>query len=270
MNDSDKGLLEGLKAGRIESFEQLVRNFSGRLMVTATRILGSSHDAEDTLQEALVSAWKAIGQFDGASSLYTWLHRIVVNACLSRLRAAKAKSEVSLGGDGRAVDIAFEGIPTAWSEPGPSLEKRLAMRRAIERALRLIPEDLRTVLLLRDVEELSSREVAEAMGINDAAVRQRLHRARTAMAEILRPELCDEPALTCGGQLDLLLDYIDNALSAELQGPVHQHIEGCEACSHLLKTYRMTIGVPRAIVELTGPIEPGERFVGETLARVRD
>jgi hypothetical protein len=100
--------------------------------------------------------------------------------------------------------------------------------------------------LLRDVEELSSRETAEQLGINDALVRQRLHRARTIMAEALRPELCDGPALTCGGQLDLLLDYIDGLLPAELQEPVHNHIESCPACSNLHNIYRTTIGLPLA------------------------
>jgi predicted DNA-binding protein (UPF0251 family) len=143
---------------------------------------------------------------------------------------------VRLGYGERPVSLAFEGLPKAWSEPVFSLEKRIAMRRSIQKALNLIPEDFRIVLILRDVEEWSSREVADRLGIPDAAVRQRLHRARTAMAELLRPELCEGPELTCGGQLDLLLDYIDRALPAELQTPVHEHIQGCEACTGLMNT----------------------------------
>ncbi len=140
------------------------------------------------------------------------VHRIVVNACLAVLRTARAKTEVSIETGSRTIALAFEGLPSAWSEPGPSLEKRVAMRQALQRALSSIPEEFRTVLLLRDVEELSSREVSERLGIPDTAVRQRLHRARSAMAELLRPELCDGPERLCGGQLDLLMDYIDNAL----------------------------------------------------------
>ena len=66
------------------------------------------------------------------------------------------------------------------------------------------------------------------------------------MAEMLRPELCEGPELTCGGRLDLLLDYIDNSLPQDLQQPVHSHIESCPACTHLLSVYRSTFGVPLA------------------------
>jgi len=251
MTNLESALLHGLQIGDPLSFEQLVKTYSGRLLATAARILGSESDSQDVVQETLVSAWKGIERFEGTSSLYTWLHRITVNACLARLRTARAKSEVTIADHDRSVGIAFEGLPPAWSEPAPSIEKRVAMRSALDRALKAIPEDLRTVLLLRDVEDLSSREVAERLGVPDATVRQRLHRARTAMAELLRPELCNGPELTCGGRLDLLLDYIDNVLAADLQITVHNHIERCHDCSSLRNTYRMTIGVPRAIAELT-------------------
>jgi RNA polymerase sigma-70 factor (ECF subfamily) len=220
------------------------------------------------VQEALISAWRNIHSFEGNSGIYTWLHRITVNACLARLRAAPSKKEVSLSGEDRSVGPAFEGLPVAWSEPGPSLDNRLTMRRALKKALALIPEEFRTVLLLRDVEDLSSREVAERLGIPDATVRQRLHRARTTMAELLRPELCEGPELTCGGQLDLLLDYIDSMLPAELQTPVHDHIEGCERCTGLLHTYRWTVGAPRAISELLVAEEPPAGWVAATLHAV--
>ncbi len=259
-------LVTGLRSGDSMAFEELVKTYSGRLLATAARILGSERDSEDVVQDALISAWKGIAAFDGTASLYTWLHRISVNASLARLRTASAKSEVTLAGPDRPVGLAFEGLPTAWAEPGPNLEKRVAMRQAIQRALQLIPEEFRTILLLRDVEELSSREVADRLGIPDATVRQRLHRARATMAELLRPELCDGPELTCGGQLDLLLDYIDNLLPVDLQEPVHAHITGCPACTSLLHTYRMTVGVPRAIAELTA-LEPDAEWLHRTVAK---
>jgi RNA polymerase sigma-70 factor (ECF subfamily) len=264
MTEQESSLLAGLQTGNPASFENLVRTYSNRLLATAARILGSESDAQDVVQETLISAWRGIAGFEGTSSLYTWLHRITVNACLARLRTARAKSEVSIADDNRSVGAAFEGLPTAWSEPGPSTEKRLTMRRALEKALRIIPEEFRAVLLLRDVEDLSSREVADQLGLPDATVRQRLHRARTLMAELLRPELCDGPELICGGQLDLLMDYIDNELPAELQAPVHDHIEGCPACYSLRDTYRMTIGVPRAIAELTAADDVPSDWIAET------
>ena len=264
VTEQETSPLHGLRTGDAASFEDLVRNYSGRLLATAARILNSDGEAQDVVQETFISAWKGIAGFEGTSSLSTWLHRITVNACLARLRTARAKSEVSIADDKRPVGIAFEGLPPAWSEPLPGVEKRLTMRNALQKALGLIPEDFRTVLLLRDVEDLSSREVAERLGLPDATVRQRLHRARTLMAELLRPELCDGPELICGGQLDLLMDYIDNALPGDLQAPVHDHIEGCPACSSLRDTYRMTIGVPRAIAELTAAVDVPIDWIART------
>lgn len=266
MTEPTLGLVVGLRSGDAASFEELLRVFGGKMLATASRILGSPDEAQDVVQEAMISVWTNIGGFEGGSSLYTWIHRIVVNAALARLQAARRKNEVSGDSSEGAVGLAFEGIPAAWSEPGPPLEKRLAMRRAIQRALGLLPVDLRSVLILRDVEQLTSQEVGGQLGISDASVRQRLHRARTAMAELLRPELCYGPELTCGGQLDLLMDYIDQQLPAELQQPVHEHLNSCEPCGGLLTAYRLTVGIPKAIFELTDETA-SEAFIQTTATR---
>jgi RNA polymerase sigma-70 factor (ECF subfamily) len=261
----DRSLVEGLKASKPEAFENLVRNFSPRLLATANRVLRNADEAQDAVQEALISVWKSIGQFQGMASLSTWVHRIVINICLARMRSSRAQREVSIADEGSSFSVAFEGLPAAWSEPGPNLEKRVAMRRSIQRALDEIPEEFRIVLLLRDVEELSSRETAEKLGIADSLVRQRLHRARTIMAEMLLPELCEGPGLMCGGQLDLLLDYIDSALPVDLQQPVHDHIESCPTCAGLLNQYRATIGIPRAVLEFTQVPDVDAEFVVGTV-----
>jgi RNA polymerase sigma-70 factor (ECF subfamily) len=266
MTVDESVLVAGLQAGDGLAFETIVKTYSSRLVATAARMLGSESDAQDVVQETMVAAWKNAGQFEARSSLYTWLHRITVNGCLARLRSMRSKTEVSISSNAQPVSVAFEGLPTAWSEPGPDLHARLAMRRALQKALAQIPEEFRTVLLLRDVEELSSREVAERLGIPDATVRQRLHRARTAMAELLRPELCEGDEIVCGGDLDLLMDYIDRSLPAELQTPVHNHIEGCPGCTDLLHIYRETMGIPRAIAELTATNELSGDWVAQTLA----
>jgi RNA polymerase sigma-70 factor (ECF subfamily) len=261
-------LLPRLKQGEPKAYEELVRTYSARLLSCAMRILGNAEDARDAVQETLISAWKKIHQFEGTASLYTWLHRIAVNACLARLRSTRSKNEIPLADDERVLVSGMEARPITGSESGPDLEKRTAMRHAIQRALNKIPEEFRVVLLLRDVEELSSKETAEQLGVTDALVRQRLHRARTIMAEMLRPELCAGPGLTCGGRMDLLLDYIDNALPGDLQQPVHDHIHGCPACSNLVSTYRSTIGVPRAMVELIRINQVDEGFILNVVATV--
>jgi hypothetical protein len=87
------------------------------------------------------------------------------------------------------------------------------------------------------------------------------------MAELLRPELCDGPELTCGGRLDLLREYIDGCLPGEFQPPVAQHLEDCVKCGEYLRTYRTTIGIPKAIFGLTSLVELPPEFLSRTLER---
>ena len=261
MDAEELSLIEGLRARRPVSLEQVIAKYAPRLLSTAARI-GNPDDAEDVVQESLLAAWQSIQQFEGSSSLYTWLHRIVVNRCLARMRTAASKQESR--SDAAA---ALERTLPPWSEPAISLGNQVAMRRTIEAALRQLPEEWRVVLLLRDVEELSSKEAADQLGISDALVRQRLHRARTTMAEILRPELCEGRELTCGGQIDLLFDHLDGCLAAALRAPVGQHVEECVTCNSLAEAYRKTIGVPRLGLSLAfGRFSEG--FVSNTARRL--
>jgi hypothetical protein len=93
------------------------------------------------------------------------------------------------------------------------------------------------VLVLRDIEELPSKEVAAALGISDASLRQRLHRARQTIGERLRPELRGASAITCCGRLDLLFDHLDGLLAPELLAPVGAHVSGCATCTALASGY---------------------------------
>ena len=267
LSEQESNLLVRLKSQDPQAFEELVRSVSPRLLSSALRILANQDEARDAVQEAFVSVWKNIGQFAGDSSLYTWIYRIVINACLARLRSSRIRKEVDLTNVEAEIPDPAGYLGQRWSDSGPSLEKRTAMRHALERALRKLPDDLRLVLLMRDVEELSSKETAAQLGITDALVRQRLHRARTIMAETLRPELCEGPELTCGGQLDLLLDYIDSVLPSDLRQPVQDHISSCPACTNLLTIYRTTIGLPQAWRD-SFQSHPDSTFVAGTLAAV--
>lgn len=108
-------------------------------------------------------------------------------------------------------------------------------------AIESLEEEYRTVLVLRDIEELSSKEVALALSISDASVRQRLHRARQSIAERLRPELRGADAITCGGRLDLLFDHLDGVLEEKLRVPVGAHVAGCATCTALASGYVVTL-----------------------------
>lgn len=159
------------------------------MLAVARRICRSDADADDAVQEAFLSAFKALPAFDGRSRLSTWLHRITVNAALMKLRSARSKRETSI--DALLPQFKEDGhhaqSPKRWisvTEDGPG---GIEPQRAIREALEQIPDEFRTVLVLKDVAGLESKAIAASLGISDAAVRQRLHRARQAMMKLLAP-----------------------------------------------------------------------------------
>lgn len=189
-------LLAGLRAGDDAAYERLVRTHGGRLLAVARRLLSNEDDARDALQEAFLSAFRAIGSFHEGARLSTWLHRIVINAALMKLRSRRRKPEEPIDNllptfleDGHR-----ENAGPAWKETTESVlqqqETRVLVRECIDR----LPESYRTVLLLRDIEELDTEEAAQLLGISPNAVKIRLHRARQALRTLLDPYFREETA----------------------------------------------------------------------------
>ncbi len=182
---AEQPLVHRLKAGEDAAYADLVAAHSGRMLAVAARIC--PEEAEDVLQEAFISAFKAMPKFDGRSLLGTWLHRITVNAALMRRRSRSRRREVDVEGlMPRFRGGFFEATPEPVPEPVTAgglldIEQKKAVWAAIER----LPEDYRTVVVLRDMEGLSSSAVAASLGVSDALVRQRLHRARLALTKLL-------------------------------------------------------------------------------------
>jgi RNA polymerase sigma-70 factor (ECF subfamily) len=169
----ESGLLAALRAGDERAYERLVLDYGGRMLAVARRIVRNEEEARDVLQEAYLLAFRALPRFEGQSRLSTWLHRIVVNAALMRLRSRKARPEESI-----------EPLP----ESAESLLSRRETCDTVRAAIDRLPETYRTVLLLRDIEELDTCEVAELLGVTPNAIKIRLHRARQALRELLDRE----------------------------------------------------------------------------------
>ncbi len=184
-------LLARSRCGEDEAFEQLVRQYSGRLLAVARRLLGNEHDAQDALQEAFLSAFKALAQFTGTAKLSTWLHRIVVNAALMKLRSRRRKPEAPIDDLLPHFDAQGEWASrvTSWEAPSEVLLQRQETRALVRRCVDCLPETYRTVLLLRDIEELDTEEAASILGITPNAVKIRLHRARQVLRTLLEREL---------------------------------------------------------------------------------
>jgi len=185
----ESALLARLRAGEPGAYESLVREHSPRMLAVARRMLGNEEDAADALQEAFVSAFRAIGTFDGRSRLSTWLHRVVVNACLMKLRKERRREARQIESmlprfkdDGHAVNAStmWPGSPGGAAHSGD-------VRRIVREKIDELPEAYRTVLLLRDIEEIDTEEAALMLELSVSAVKTRLHRARQALRELLDP-----------------------------------------------------------------------------------
>jgi RNA polymerase sigma-70 factor (ECF subfamily) len=186
---TDADLVDGLRAGDPQVFETLVRGQGPRLLSVTRRILKDEDEARDAVQDAFVSAFRARKQFQADSRISTWLHRIAVNAALSRLRSRRRRPEESLDDllprflpDGHHVEHF-----TAWTEPADVTISRKETAEQVRQAIDSLPETFRTVLMLRDIEGLSSDEAASLLNITPNAVKLRLHRARMALRTLLAP-----------------------------------------------------------------------------------
>jgi RNA polymerase sigma-70 factor (ECF subfamily) len=186
--DNDAALVAGLRAGNADAFEALVRRFGGPLLRLARRFLNNEEDARDALQDAMLAVYRSIASFEGTSMLSTWLHRIVVNACLMRLRAKRRRPE-DTNVDALLPTFADDGhqaTPSVpWRDSPDALLEREETRTLVREAIAELPDAYRIVLLLRDIEEKSTEETAAILGITANAVKIRLHRARQALRTLL-------------------------------------------------------------------------------------
>jgi RNA polymerase sigma-70 factor (ECF subfamily) len=162
-----------------------------RLFRVARAVMRNESEAEDVLQEAYARAFAAIGAFEGRSSLGTWLMRIVINEALGRARAAKRRRAHLDGGGVAVMDLYRDRLmrgSTSETQPDGAFA-RAEVKRMLEEAIARLPDGFRMVFVLREIEELSVEETAEAIGIAPATVKTRHHRARRRLREELAPEL---------------------------------------------------------------------------------
>jgi RNA polymerase sigma-70 factor (ECF subfamily) len=169
--EQDRALLQAHLDGDPGAFAERVRRHQGRLWVVAVRTLRDPEEAADALQDAFVSAFRNAASYRGEAAVTTWLHRIVVNACLDRVRRAKARPTVPLP----ETDVAARGDDHAAAEA----------RVDVQAALARLPEHQRVALVLVDLQDLSVAEAAAVLGVAEGTVKSRCARGRAALAELL-------------------------------------------------------------------------------------
>ncbi|MEO8096325.1 MAG: RNA polymerase sigma factor [Acidobacteriota bacterium] len=173
------------KAGDTSAFSELVSHYERKIYRLAKNITRHDEDAEDVLQEAFLKAYQHLDRFEGNSKFYTWLVRIAVNEALMKLRKRKTDRTVPLDEPVELGEDVVQREIAVWDDNPEERYSGEEMKKILEDALDTLKPDFRTVFTLRDIEELSTEETAEALGISVAAVKSRLLRARLALREKL-------------------------------------------------------------------------------------
>ncbi len=178
-------LLAQSREGDTRAFAELVRRYEGKIFRLAQHITQNREDAEDVLQETFMKAYEHLDQFKGDSKFYTWIVRIAVNQALMKLRRRKTDKSVSLD---EQIDTGEDTIVreiAAWDEDPEQQFSREELGSILDRAIQSLDPPYRSVFVLRDIDELSTEETAEALGLSVPAVKSRLLRARLQLREKL-------------------------------------------------------------------------------------
>ncbi len=187
-------MLAGLRQGDSALSEQFVRRYGGRMLAVARRLMQNEEDAQECVQEAFLQAFRHLHTFEERASLSTWLHRIVVNVALNKLRTRSRRSEEPL--DDWQAQFDQNGVRLApISEdllPVETLLSKQETRNRVRQAIDALPETHRLVLILRDIEGQTTEETAQQLELTPSNVKTRFHRARAALKKRLEPLLRGE------------------------------------------------------------------------------
>ena len=178
-------LVQAAKQGDVSAFEQLVKRYDRNIFRIAQHITQNREDAEDVVQDAFLKAYENLEQFQGNSKFYTWIVRIAVNQALMKLRRRKTDKSVSIDEN---IDTGEDTIVreiAAWGEDPEQRFSREELGEILDTAIQSLEPPYRSVFVLRDIDELSTEETAEALGLSVPAVKSRLLRARLQLREKL-------------------------------------------------------------------------------------
>ena len=186
----DEVLVARARNKDVAAFEELLGRYEDKLYRLAMRFVRNENDAQEILQDVFLSAWRNLPGFEGRAQFGSWMYRVPVNAALMFLRARNRHPEVMLddiehAALNKAAEQSVHGSSEDWSQrPDEQLQSE-ELRRHIQEAVDALPDGLRTVFLVRDVEGMSTEETADMLGLSLPAVKTRLHRARLALREAI-------------------------------------------------------------------------------------
>jgi RNA polymerase sigma-70 factor, ECF subfamily len=186
--DADAELVARAQCGKLDAFEELARRHTQLIYRTLIAILGDAADAQDAMQDTFLSAFKHIGDFQGRSKFSTWLVSIARNAALQRLRGRRSMESIDNTDTEEERGFRPRQI-AAWQDNPEQSHSRMEVRRLVEEGLLQLPAKYRVIVVLRDIEQLSTDEVARQLGLTVPAVKTRLLRGRLMLREWLSPHL---------------------------------------------------------------------------------
>lgn len=256
--------LEGDRRAR----EQVSRRVATSLYRFGRGFCRNVHDAEDVMQDALVSLFSSLERFRGEASLSSWAYVVARNACARRRRrgARHEPLEPEIGGAARELHDA---------SPGPERHaEHRELHDAIERGIATLPDSLRHVLVLRDVEGLSAAQVGKQLGLGERAVKSRLHRARLVLREALAPHMPPAPPASgprCATTARLFSEFLEGDLDARACARLQEHVAGCARCTATCESLHVAVGECAAC--RNAPVPPEVRdavraAVRESLSKV--
>lgn len=189
---SDRALARAIAENDDAACEELLRNCGPAVLAVARRYLGSEADAADCFQDTFIAVLNSIGSYQGRSPLRQWVRGIAINHCLMALRKRERAREESIDHMLPRFDDSGRRLQGAGGGPQPTIEESLdahAMRQTVRAGIDKLPNDYRSVLMLRDIDGFSTREAATMLDISVTAAKTRLHRARKALKYLLQPLL---------------------------------------------------------------------------------
>ena len=187
--DIDQQLVERVQRGDKAAFDLLVSKYQRKIFRLLSRLIRDAAEVEDVAQEAFIKAYRALPNFRGDSAFYTWLYRIAINTAKNHLVSQGRRAPTTTEADIEEAETFDDGEHLRDLNTPDSMLLSKQVGEAVNRAIDQLPEDLRTAIVLREIEGLSYEEIAESMNCPIGTVRSRIFRAREAIAQELKPVL---------------------------------------------------------------------------------
>jgi len=185
LDATEKKLIELSVSGDIEAFETLIQSHQKRVYNIALRMTKNHEDAQELAQDAIVRAFTSIGKFRGDSSFSTWLYRITMNVCTDFLRKRNKAVVISME-QGAVANDSQQSIQIEEEAPGPDeLVEKNQLKKMVRDAMDSLSDEHRQVLILRDIMDLSYKEIADTLNVNEGTIKSRINRARSGLKKII-------------------------------------------------------------------------------------